>query len=198
MPHAPHPDRRFDPEKVARLDAPERQQSIPPAAIVAAVEPIADLGCGTGYFLWPLCEALGGEGIFYAVDSSPVMLEHLRRKIEAHPLGASVTPVLSSDDSVPLQAGSLDVALLGSVYHELADRPDYLRGVARLLRPGGRLVVIDWRPLAEGEERVAGPPADHRLPEALAREELELAGLVVESRPAAFAGLFCLIGRKSS
>jgi ubiquinone/menaquinone biosynthesis C-methylase UbiE len=200
MSHA-HTDRRFDSAHAARLDAPDRRESIPPRAIVAALDPhpgevIADLGCGTGYFLWPVVEALGGEGVFYAIDSSPGMLEHLRARAEAHPLGSRVTPLLSSDERVPLEAGSLDAALLGSVYHEIADRPGYLRELSRLLRARGRLVLIDWRPLAPGEERLAGPPADHRLTEASVRAELEAAGFAVESRPEAFARLYCLIARK--
>ncbi len=198
--HDHEPDRRFDPEHVARLDAPERALSIPPAAIVAAVAPrpgeaIADLGVGTGYFLWPLVEALAGEGRFYAVDSSPVMLDHLRARAAAHPLGARVTPVLSSDGQVPLEEGSLDALVLGSVYHELTQRPAFLRSLRRLLRAEGRLLVIDWRPLAEGEERVAGPPADHRLAEAQVRAELEEAGFAVASHPEHFASLYTLLAR---
>lgn len=196
--HAHEPDRRFDPEKVARLDAPERRLSIPPAAIVAAVAPrpgeaIADLGAGTGYFLWPLVEALAGEGTFFAVDSSPIMLEHLRARAADHALGARVTPVLSSDEQVPLEEASLDAIVVGSVYHELTRRPAFLRSLRRLLRAEGRLVVIDWRPLAEGEERVAGPPADHRLAETQVHGELEEAGYTVESHPEHFASLYCLV-----
>jgi ubiquinone/menaquinone biosynthesis C-methylase UbiE len=158
-------------------------------------EAIADLGTGTGYFLWPVVEALAGDGSFHAIDSSPVMLEHLRARAAAHPQGARVTPVLASDDHIPLEDASLDAIIVGSVYHELVRRPVFLRELSRLLRAGGRLVVIDWRPLAPGEERVAGPPPDHRLAEATVRAELEGAGLAVESHPEHFASLYCLVAR---
>jgi SAM-dependent methyltransferase len=192
-----HPDdRKFHHANVARLDAPDRTLNIPPAAVQRAVAPrpgerIADLGCGTGFFLWPLLESVAGEGTFYAVDSSPEMLEHLQARAEQQPNGQRVQAVLSTDSAVPLPDASLDVAVMGSVYHEIAERPAYLLEVKRLLRPGGRLVAIDWHPLPPGAERTVGPPAHHRVAEEAARAELLAAGFTVQSR-SDFELLWCL------
>jgi SAM-dependent methyltransferase len=193
-------DLKFDPSRTPNLDAPERREAIPPASIVCAVGPVpgmalADLGCGTGTFTWPVVEALKGEGTFYAVDSSEVMLGHLRERARAHPWGRAVVPVLSTDQAVPLPDGCLDTAVLGSVYHEIPDRPAYLLEVGRLLRPGGRVVIIDWRPLPEGAERTVGPPPHHRLPEETARREVEGAGYAARSLEV-FELLWCLVGIK--
>ena len=193
-------DRKFHHADAARLDAPDRLLNMPPAAIQRTVDPrpgerIADLGCGTGFFLSPLLEAVGGAGSFYAVDSSAEMLELLRARARQHPLGDRVQAVLSTDGAVPLPDASLDVAVMGSVYHELAGRPAYLREVRRLLRPAGRLVVIDWRPLPPGTERTVGPPAHHRVAEETARGELAAAGFSVQAR-AEFELLWCLAATK--
>jgi SAM-dependent methyltransferase len=191
-----HEDRKFHHDHAPRLDAPDRLRDIPPPAIQRAVRPrpgdcIADLGTGTGFFLWPVLEAVNGEGTFYAVDSSAEMLELLRGRARQHPLGERVQPLLSTDEAVPLPDGSLDLAMMGSVYHEFKDRPAYLAEVRRLLGPKGRLVVIDWRPLPPGAERTVGPPAHHRVAEETARAELEGQGFVVEARPE-FELLWCL------
>lgn len=191
--------RRFDPSRAAFLDAPERKQAIPPEQIILAVRPepgmaIADLGTGTGYFLWPLVLALGGQGTFYGLDSSDVMLEHLRARAASHPSGDRVTPVLVRDGELPLPAASLDRLVLGSVYHELPHRSLTMATLRALLRPGGEVVIIDWRPLGPGQERVMGPPADHRVSEAEAHQELVRAGYRVRGL-ACFEQLWTLIAQ---
>ena len=123
------------------------------------------------------------------------MLELLAGRARQQRFGDCVQPVLSTDQAVPLPEASLDVAVMGSVYHEFADRPAYLAEVRRLLRPAGRAVIIDWRPLPAGAERTSGPPAHHRVAEATARAELEAAGFSVQTRQE-FELLWCLEGRR--
>jgi ubiquinone/menaquinone biosynthesis C-methylase UbiE len=172
--HAPH---KFDPGNVARLDAPHRRQSFPPEVYLAALAPrpglrLADLGCGTGYFTFPVLDALAGEGTFYAVDTSPEMLVVLGERLRTHPHGARVQAVQSSESTVPLPDGCVDAVVMGALFHELEDRAAFLAEVRRLLAPGGRVLVADWdrRPGQEGEAE-HGPPYEHRVP----REETDAA-----------------------
>ena len=181
-----HGHHKFDPRNVARLDAPYRRSYFPPEVYVAALAPkpglrLCDLGCGTGYFTFPALEAVGGEGTFYAVDTSPEMLAALGERLRAHPHGARVQAVRSRENVVPLPDDCVDAVVMGTLFHELADRETFLAEVRRLLVPGGRLLVADWdrRPGQAGEPE-HGPPYEHRVP----REETEAA-----LRDAGFTGV---------
>jgi ubiquinone/menaquinone biosynthesis C-methylase UbiE len=177
--HAPH---KFDPANVARLDAPYRRAYFPPEVYLAALAPrpglrLADLGCGTGYFTVPVLDAVGGEGIFYAVDTSPEMLAALRERLRAHPHGTRVHTVQSAESAVPLPDGCVDAVVMGALLHELEDRAAFLAEIRRLLAPAGRLLVADWdrRPGQSGAAE-HGPPYDHRVPREAAEAALAAAG----------------------
>jgi ubiquinone/menaquinone biosynthesis C-methylase UbiE len=171
---------KFDPAHAARLDDPLRRQAIPPGLLAAALalrpgDRVADVGCGTGYWLIALLDAAPPGVRFQAVDSEPAMLSLLEGKLRGHARRDQVSLVLSTEHEVPLADGSVDVAVMGFVYHELADRRGFLAEVRRLLAPGGRLAIVDWDALPPGIERTMGPPIPERVPLALAREEV-LAG----------------------
>jgi ubiquinone/menaquinone biosynthesis C-methylase UbiE len=181
--HGPHDHgHKFDPANFARLDSPARRERMPPAAVVAAVHAhpgmrLADIGVGTGYLLFPLLEAVEGQGTFYAVDISPEVLEELRRRLSAHPFGDRVQVVLGEEGRVPLPDGSLNVVVMGAVLHEFTDLAASLAEVHRLLALGGRVVAADWdrRPEQHGVAE-HGPPYDHRVPRAAAEAALSTAG----------------------
>jgi SAM-dependent methyltransferase len=197
MPH----DRTFDPAHAERLERPERVRAMPAEKIVALAAPkrgmtIADVGCGTGYCLMPLVEAVGGQGTFYAVDAQPAMLDALRRRIETHPLASLVTPVLTPEDRLDLPDASVDLAILCTVWHELTDRRTYARELHRVLRSGGRLVLVDWRPLNPDEDRTVGPPSDHRITATDAMADLEAAGFGPVTPVPSFEVLWSLIAAR--
>ncbi len=79
MPHPHAHGKVFDAARRHLLFSPERIERFPPAAFLAALAPwkgmrYVDLGAGTGYYTLPVLDALGGEGIFTAVDLSDEML----------------------------------------------------------------------------------------------------------------------------
>ncbi len=98
---------------------------------------VADIGCGTGY----LAEALAPRvARVYAVDASPEMLAVAERNLAAF---ANVTYLVAAGDQIPLPAGSLDAVLANMYLHHCPDPALAIREMARLLRPGGVLVVSD-------------------------------------------------------
>jgi len=188
----------FDPSNAEKLYSPERREAIPEALIKEMIDPnpgiiLADVGTGTGYFLWPLLEAVEGQGTFYAVDTSEEMLEKLKAISEHRAWGEKIEYVKSQPDHIPLPEGSLDVILLGSVYHELQNRIEFLRVLKRLLRPDGRVVIVDWKPMLDGGDDTVGPKAEERLSRDVAHREMIQAGFEIRT-PSIFQKLWTLVG----
>ena len=152
---------------VRRMLDPGRDRWQRPARVLRAlrVRPnavVADIGAGPGYFTLRLARAVGPRGHVYAVDPEPRSLERLRRRLER--LGVrNVTPVLSRGDDPHLPAGACDLVLIIDTYHHFPDGAAFLRRAAGALKPGGRLVGIDF----QKRETPVGPPVEHRV----AREE---------------------------
>lgn len=119
----------------------------------------ADLGSGTGFFADDVAPHVG---TLYAVDVQAEMHEFYREK----GLPPNVETVTAPVDDLPLPDDALDAAYSVDTYHEYHSGAS-LAELARVVRPGGRVVTVDWS--ARGE-RVAGPPLDERfaLPDAVA------------------------------
>jgi ubiquinone/menaquinone biosynthesis C-methylase UbiE len=196
-------DHRFPFEKVAKLDSPERHASQPPDPVVAAlaIQPdnrILDLGVGTGYFALPVARELsarGGTGRVLGLDLEPKMLEILVERATADGLDPWIAAILvdqAAPHRLPLDDGSVDRALLASLYHEVADRPSTLHEVGRVLRPDGSLVIVDWD---TGGTTEKGPPLAHRVPVDVVEQELNAAGFVETTRLALYDDFYTVRAR---
>lgn len=106
-------------------------------------ETVADIGTGTGLFIEPLAAAVGEDGTVVAVDIAPAFVFHVRERAEKEGLD-QVQVALSTERSTELAPGSVDVALLCDVYHHFEYHEDMLRSIRSALKPGGRLVVVDF------------------------------------------------------
>ena len=115
-------------------------------------ESVADIGAGTGLFEEVFARAVGPTGTVYAVDISPAFLAHLRQR--ATEAGWTQVKVVACDDrSTNLPPASVDAAFLCDTYHHLEHPAETMASLRRALRPGGRLVVVDF-------ERVPGTSRD--------------------------------------
>jgi SAM-dependent methyltransferase len=141
------------PEGAAWLERPEREQEETPSKAIAALDvrpgqTVADIGAGSGYYTLRLAEIVGARGRVYATDIQPEMLALIRKKIEAKTI-RNVDVVLGTPTDARLPAGSIDLALMVDVYHELAQPQIFLQSVKRALKPDGRLVLIEFRKESE-------------------------------------------------
>jgi ubiquinone/menaquinone biosynthesis C-methylase UbiE len=151
--------------------AEERPDRVVDGMELALDAQVADIGAGTGYFTFRIAEAVP-KGRVYAVDVQPEMLEVLRKRIERRAI-TNVTPVLGAEDDPKLPSDRLDAVLLVDAYHEFAHPLEMMQGIRRALRPGGRVVLIEYR----GEDpRVPIKPL-HKMTQAQAITELEAVGL---------------------
>ncbi len=112
-----------------------------------AVQPgqaVCDLGCGNGYHTLPIAEAVGQKGTVYAVELQPQMLELL--SLRAKPRGLdNLRYVECTIDDPKLPVASCDLVLLVDVYHELSHPVRVMGHVRRALKPGGRVVLVEFR-----------------------------------------------------
>jgi SAM-dependent methyltransferase len=109
---------------------------------------VADVGAGTGAFLETFVERVGDEGRVFAVEISPVFLEHLRARAAAEGW-RQVQVIHGIDRSVELPAGSIDLAFVCDTYHHFEYPRSTLASIRTALVPGGRLAIVDF-------ERVPG------------------------------------------
>lgn len=172
MPH------KFSPERIARLLSPERERQVRPGDLLARFglapgQVMVDVGCGPGFFALPAARIVGSAGKVLACDIQQVMLDALIERASAEGL-AQVVPILSGEDSLPLDPACADFALLANALHECVHPVALLREVARVLRPGRRMAIIEWRP----EFTDFGPPVQERLAPERAADFLGQAGLV--------------------
>lgn len=170
---------------VKRFEAEDRENYAHRHEIVAALAlkpgmAIADIGAGTGVFTRLFADKVGPTGKVYAVDIARPFLDHIAAESKKRGQGQVVT-VLCSQEATNLPAGSVDVAFLSDVYHHLEKPEKTLASIRQALRPGGRLVVVEF-------DRVPGRSSEFvlnhvRASQAVFRKEIEDAGFAVLPTP---------------
>lgn len=132
---------------------------------------VADIGAGTGYFTFPVAARVP-DGQVYAVDIQPEMLAMLSDRSRSLSVD-NVTAVLGSETAPNLSPGSIDVAFIVDAYHEFSHPREMGLALADALRPGGKLILIEYR----AEDRSVPIKALHKMSEAQVRREMEAIGL---------------------
>jgi len=166
---------------IERLESPTRLEELRPDAVIEhlALAPdawVADIGCGPGVFALRFAQAVP-KGLVFGVDVEPRQLDRLREHVEEAGLH-NVVPVLASYGDPHLPEGRFDLLFIGDTYHHFEDRVAYARALARLVKPDGRLAILEYKP---GPLPV-GPPPDHKLSEGQLESELTQAGWRLETR----------------
>jgi ubiquinone/menaquinone biosynthesis C-methylase UbiE len=112
---------------------------------------VADLGCGNlGYFVLPIAKLVGKDGKVFAVDIQNPVLEGVRSRARLEGLSNVVTvrSNLEIVGSTKIPEKSLDLALLINVLFQNKNKENMLKEASRLLKPGAKLVVIDWKKIS--------------------------------------------------
>jgi len=129
---------------------------------------VADIGAGTGYFAVRLARAVP-KGRVYGVDAEPDMVRYLSERAQREGL-ANLTAVAAkpADPSLP---APVDLVILVDTYHHVPDRERYFRDLKKVLKPGGRLAIVDFT-----LDSPVGPPKRARIPADRVKQELARAG----------------------
>lgn len=168
---------RFDTRKRFRLLSDERTAHLQPEKLLRELGlsegmTIADIGCGPGFFTIPAAQIVGPTGMALAADIQGEMLSTVRSRALEFGL-SNVRIVKTNDREIPIPAGTCDFALLAFTLHEIEHRASFLHRAARLLKPGGKLILLEW----EKVESDPGPPVEDRIsPEELVADA-QAAGL---------------------
>jgi ubiquinone/menaquinone biosynthesis C-methylase UbiE len=103
----------------------------------------ADLGAGTGNFSWALAELIGPQATIYAVDRDGKAIKHMHQRLARTNPGAAIIP-LQADITQPLDLPRLDGLLMANALHFIRDQLAALALAASYLRPGGRLLLVEY------------------------------------------------------
>ena len=135
---------------------------------------VADIGAGSGYITVRLAARVGPTGRVYANDVQPQMLNILARRLEMSKI-ANVTLIEGTIDDPKLPPASVDLALMVDVYHELSQPQAVLRHLRESLKPGGRLVLLEYRK----EDPTVPIKPEHKMSVAEAKMEVEAEGFTL-------------------
>lgn len=154
------------------LERPDRAVREKPDVVLDALDldpasTAADVGAGTGYFTVRLARRVAHVE---ATDLQPEMRRMLSDRLAAEAI-TNVTVDAASDHDAGLPAACCDLVLLVDVYHELSDPPGVMASIRRALKPGGRLVLVEYR----GEDPAVAIKPEHKM--TLAQIRTELTGL---------------------
>jgi len=131
------------------LERPEREKEEHPTRLIGALkltpgDVVADIGAGSGYHAFRMAPLVGPKGKVLAVDIQPEMLDLIRYKMKRTGV-TNVEPVLGKIDDPKLPAASVDLILMVDVYHEFSHPHEMTVKMLEALRPGGRLVFVEFR-----------------------------------------------------
>ena len=189
MPH------KFDSKNIDLLLSPERQQTLDIHRVLALLplrsyQVLADIGCGPGYFTIPLAKHTF-DGKVYAVDIQQAMLDATKAELDRIHL-TNVELVLSEDERLPMEAGSLDGAFAAFVAHEADNAKEMLEEAWRCMHEGGWLALLEWHK----REMEEGPPLEDRIDQADLLEIAQEVGFRLASRHSLNDDQYMLLMRK--
>lgn len=155
------------------LERPERETEERTDLLLAALDlnpgaVVADIGAGSGYFSWRMARQVGPSGIVYGVEIQQPMLDLLMANMRRRQVGDIVRPVLGTTQDPKLPPASVDLILLVDVYHELDYPYEMTQAMIRALKPGGRLVLVEYR----GEDPEVPIKPLHKMTAAQVKKEM--------------------------
>lgn len=150
----------FRPDAFEKADREEWQK---PDEVVAKLnlkpgDVAADVGAGSGYFTRRFARAVEPNGVAYAVDIDEKMLRFIHERAEQDNQRNIVTVLCPTNDPM-LAPNSTDVIFFCNTIHHISNRADYYKRIQRCLKPGGRLVNVDFHK----RELPVGPPIQEKI-----------------------------------
>ena len=184
--------RLFPPEDLGVLEGPDRDAWQEPELIMDALgiadgAVVADIGAGGGWFTVRLAQRVGPNGLVYAEDIQPQMIESINRRVRR--AGLTNVQAVIGTPSNPLLPGPIDALLMVEVYGQVEDPVTLLRNVKPRLKPGGRVGIVEYKLEGGGP----GPPLDERVEPGSVIRDAEAAGFRLLAREDDFRYQYLLV-----
>ncbi|SMC20372.1 Methyltransferase domain-containing protein [Desulfacinum hydrothermale DSM 13146] len=188
-------EKKFDPKKLQKLNDPRRLEDIPPGYVwerlnITKADVLVEIGAGTAFFAIAFLKHAKASKI-YACDVSEVMINWVKENVV--PRFPNIIPVKTEEHSIPLDDAMADLVYMINLHHELDNSTLTLEESYRILKPGGKIFIVDWKK----EDMPEGPPTEIRCLPGQVKEELMNSGF---NRVNIFGELpkhFLLIGEKT-
>jgi cyclopropane fatty-acyl-phospholipid synthase-like methyltransferase len=181
MSHADHMEHRFDnPKLLAKsFDDPARDAWQEPDRVIEALglrrgQIVVDIGAGTGYFTVRLAKSTAAPKV-YAVDIEPSMVSYLSERAGQEHLNNVVAVQAAAD--TPNLPETVDLVLIVDTFHHIGGREVYFRKLAKSLKPGGRVAIVDFKP-----DSPEGPPKEFRFTPEQIKAEMSKAGYTLTAQ----------------
>ena len=131
---------------------------------------VADIGAGSGFYTFRVAQRIP-KGKVYAVEIQNDAIAYLKKKALEDKL-ANVEVIKGTEISPNLPPNSIDLAFMVDVYHELAHPVAYLAALSKALKPGGRLLLLEYKE----EDPAVAIKAEHKMSVKQAKKELATNG----------------------
>jgi SAM-dependent methyltransferase len=187
----------FPPADLGLLEGPDRAEWQKPEQIMDALaiadgSTVADIGAGAGWFTIRLARRVGPNGVVYAQDVQPQMLDAIRRRVGREGL-TNIQTRLGEGSDPHLPTGAVDAVLVVDVYPEVERRVTFLRNLAAALTPNGRIGIVNYLPGKGGPG--PSPSEGVRVAQAEVEADAAMAGLRVLSRAVLTYQYVLVLGR---
>jgi ubiquinone/menaquinone biosynthesis C-methylase UbiE len=154
------------------LERPEREQEERTQLLIDSLkfkpgENVADIGAGTGYLTRRMAKKITPGGRVFAVEIQQEMLDLLTNKLAGIGI-TNVVPVLGSITDPKLPTSSMDTIIMVDVYHEFDHPFEMTAAMCRALKPGGRMVFVEFR----AEDEKVPIKRVHKMSEAQVKKEM--------------------------
>jgi ubiquinone/menaquinone biosynthesis C-methylase UbiE len=149
----------------------ERPRLVVEALNLQPTDVVADIGAGTGYFSFRIAP-LVANGKVLAVDIQPEMLDILAGLKQEKNI-TNVEPILGNVTYPNLPEESINLALMVDAYHEFQYPYEMMSGIFKALKPGGRVVLVEYR----GENPFIPIKGLHKMTQRQVKKEMAAVGL---------------------
>jgi precorrin-6B methylase 2 len=159
------------------LERPSREAEEQPSKIITGLnlkpnDVVADIGAGTGYLSFRIAPVIP-KGKVLAVDIQPEMLDMIKF-LKKETKITNVEPILATVANPNLPPESVDLAIMVDAYHEFEYPFEVMQGIIKALKPGGRVVLVEYR----GENPFVMIKALHKMSQKQAIKEMQAVGLL--------------------
>ena len=163
------------------MDTQASQNVLQPSALIDALSlrpgmHVADFGCGGGHFTFLVAKKVGEDAKVYALDVQSTPLEMINERIRVQDLAniQTIRANLEIPRGSTLDDASQDMVLMANVLFQSPKKADIIKEAKRILKPAGKLVLIEWRKGAGG----FGPPDELRMDDEAIRSLVQQSGLI--------------------